>query len=142
VASHTISGQKWPNGTSVSVYNGTGWIPGYQPSGNVVASGTVSSGSVTFTGLAEDTRYVAWALSAGVTFLIGSQRTTGDRSRLEKIETEGVAAAQQGSVVLVWNGTAYPEPPADYEHLAYFGPASEEPPTDVDDGSSWWRSVG
>lgn len=52
---------KFPEGTSVSAYTrGSQALTQDGPSGTAVATATVTAGSVTFTGLTEDERYVAY----------------------------------------------------------------------------------
>jgi hypothetical protein len=72
VASHTISGQAWPSGTVVSVYKGESQPAGQDtvPAGAAVTTGTVAGSSVTFTGLEEGRRYLAYAAGVSKRFLI------------------------------------------------------------------------
>jgi hypothetical protein len=71
VASHPISGQRWPDGTSVSVYLAAAYVnPPAAPSGTPVTTAAVLSGTVTFTGLTAGLRYVAYAAGVGVRFLV------------------------------------------------------------------------
>lgn len=67
MASITIQGgDRFPDGTLVSVY-ATPALPlgSGAPSGSVVTTGTFSSGTVTFSGLADSTNYVAYAQVGG-----------------------------------------------------------------------------
>ena len=71
MASHTLGGQKWPDGTSVAVYPDAAWTnTAGAPSGAAVTSATVTSGVLTFTGLTQGLRYVAYAAGQGVRFLV------------------------------------------------------------------------
>jgi hypothetical protein len=72
VASHTISGQVWPSGTTVSVYPAAAQPAGSEaaPAGTAVTSAVQSGASVTFTGLAENVRYVAYASGVSRRFLV------------------------------------------------------------------------
>jgi hypothetical protein len=90
MASHTIFGQRWPDGTVVSVYPAASWVnQSMQPSGSAVSSAVAAGGSVTLSGLATSTRYVAWAAGLGVTFLVpGISPTDSDRSRVSALEGE------------------------------------------------------
>jgi hypothetical protein len=66
VASHTISGQAWPNGTLVGVFPAAA-VPANSdvPSGQAIVWATVAGGSVTFSGLSEKVRYYAYAGGVG-----------------------------------------------------------------------------
>lgn len=68
MASYTItSADVFPNGTTVGAYLARGVVSnGTGPLSSPVASGTMTNGSVTFTGLTEDERYVAAAQVGGV----------------------------------------------------------------------------
>lgn len=60
MANHTLSG-RFPEGATVNVYDAQKQLPGQSgPEGAVLATGTVSSGDVTFTGLTEGKQYVAF----------------------------------------------------------------------------------
>jgi hypothetical protein len=74
VASHTISGQVWPDGTTVGVYPAVA-VPANSdvPSGSTVTTGVVSAGKVTFSNLSEKVRYYAYAGGVGRSFLIASR---------------------------------------------------------------------
>lgn len=66
---------KYPDGTTVGAYPRDGQPSGEnRPIGAPVASGTVSGGSLTLSGLTEDVRYIGWGQVAGewrqVTFLV------------------------------------------------------------------------
>lgn len=76
----TSAGDRFGIGATVSCYLASAQSsPGVAPSGAAVTTAVVaSSGSLTFTGLADDTAYVAW------------DGTHGRRFRTEKFETEGV----------------------------------------------------
>jgi hypothetical protein len=83
VASHTISGQAWANGTTVGVYPAVAVPAGSDvPSGQPVTTGVVSGGQVSFTGLAEKVRYYAYAAGVGKFFLVPTTTTEGDRARI------------------------------------------------------------
>jgi hypothetical protein len=84
VASHTISGQRWADGTTVSVYPAAAWPdPTQAPSGSAVTTAAVAGGAVTFTGLAENVRYVAYAGGLGVRFVVPQD------SRALRLRTRG-----------------------------------------------------
>lgn len=95
MASHTISGQQWPEGTVVSVYPAAAQPDAArQPSGTAVTTGTVTGGAVTFRSLSTNLRYVAWAAGKGVRFVIPVQLDTPPgpkplRTRLEDLEAIG-----------------------------------------------------
>jgi hypothetical protein len=117
VASHPISGQRWPDGTSVSVYLAAAYVnPPAAPSGVAVTSATVASGTVTFTGLTAGLRYVAYAAGVGVRFLVqpGSVDTLrpitgpeaqeiregmGQLDALDTTELVSIAAGLRGEIV-------------------------------------------
>lgn len=74
-ASHSMAAAiDWPPGTTVNVYPLAAWPERTRaPSGTAVSTAVVSGSSVvTFTGLAEAIRYVAYANGRGVTFLVPS----------------------------------------------------------------------
>jgi hypothetical protein len=133
VASHTVAGQLWPEGTTVSVYPAAAWTDAARsPSGPSVASGTVAGGSVTFTGLAENLRYVAYGASKGVSFLVRAVLETGlsgdrvsDRQRIRELEeyagdvTSRIAVLQEAPLNI-----KYPE----------YGAAVDN---STDDGAAW-----
>jgi hypothetical protein len=103
MASHTISGQPWPDGTSVSVYPAAQQPdPTQAPSGVAVTSAAVSAGQVTFTGLLEQLQYVAWASGRGRRFLVpaagSSPNAPSDRARIATLEV-AVAAVESVTVV-------------------------------------------
>jgi hypothetical protein len=101
VASHTIAGQAWADGTTVGVYPAVAVPAGADaPSGQAVATGVVSGGSVTFNGLQEKIRYYAYALGVGKFFLISATLKEGDRARIEALEAEvGPASASRLDVL-------------------------------------------
>jgi hypothetical protein len=93
MSSHVIGGQVWTDGTSVSVYPAAAWTDTTRaPSGSAVTIATVASGTVTFTALAENVRYVAWAAGHGVTFVVKADRSplvgarSADRQRIDDLE--------------------------------------------------------
>lgn len=68
MASFTLTRpDRFPSGTTVAVYPEAAKVSGAAPSGNYsqVTTGTAGSSSVTFTGLADETRYVAYASVGG-----------------------------------------------------------------------------
>jgi hypothetical protein len=104
VAAFTISAAPWPVGTTVAVYPAQGWVDVTRaPSGPQVTSGvTTSGGTVSFTGLAEQARYVAWALGSGVRFgtaTSGLQQLVAlpDRERIKLLEDQGGGTGGGGS---------------------------------------------
>jgi hypothetical protein len=131
MASHAIHGQPWPNGTLVTVYDGNGWSPDRGPSGDAITSATVSSGSVTFSGLTEDVKYVAYAAGSGKTFLVGSQRTLSDRGKIEKIESNqgasgGTSLPNGGADGQVLTKQSSTDGDADWETLPSTGHVVED----------------
>jgi hypothetical protein len=105
MATFTINTAPWPSGTIVPVYTGRAWVDTARaPSGPQVTTGTVApGGSVTFTGLAEQGRYAAYALGTGVRFgtgPTGPQQPVAipDRERLKTLEDNAGNAR-----VLLWN---------------------------------------
>lgn len=93
MASVTIGGQRWPEGTTVSVYPAGAVVGGGAPSGPVVTSGVVSGGAVTLGGLTEDQRYVAYANGLGVGVLAASVQTYGDRAKADVAYQSSLASA-------------------------------------------------
>lgn len=71
MATFTLTDQiSFPNGTSVAAYPVSNWPGGYvrtnaAPVGSATNSQTMTSGTLTFTGLADNTHYVAYALVGG-----------------------------------------------------------------------------
>jgi hypothetical protein len=87
VASQTISGQRWADGTTVGVYPAAAWPdPSQAPSGSAVATAAVAGGAVTFTGLAENVRYVAYAGGVGVGFVVPQLDPTDTRSLRQRVD--------------------------------------------------------
>jgi hypothetical protein len=87
VASHTISGQRWADGTTVSVYPAAAWPdPSQAPSGSAVTTAAVAGGAVTFTGLAENVRYVAYAGGLGVRFVVPEVSPTDSRALRTRVD--------------------------------------------------------
>lgn len=114
MASQTINGQRWSDGTSVGVYPAAAWVDRSQaPSGPAVTSSTVSAGSVTFSGLATGLRYVAYAAGTGIGFLVqpgsvdtlrpisGSEAQTIRDNSLKKPSTKTVSLDDY------WSGVIY-----------------------------------
>jgi hypothetical protein len=92
VASHTIGGQTWPSGTLVSVYSANA-LPASgdgTPVGVAVTSATVTGASVTFDGLSENVRYLAYAAGVGKRFLVPQVDPMDARSLRARVdELEG-----------------------------------------------------
>jgi hypothetical protein len=88
VASFTLSQAPWDNGTTVGVYPAVAVPAGSDtPTGTAVTSALVSGGSVTFTGLEERVRYIAYANGRGVRIMVPrTSPATPDRSRIEELE--------------------------------------------------------
>lgn len=135
MAERTIAGQLWPEGTTVGAYLAAAWTdPAREPSGPAIDTDTVSGGSVTFTGLAEDVHYVAYASPRGVRFLVSSvsqqpqERARTDRERLAELEDAIDDVSQGGGGVgmgaLVYDGSAWPERPALAENVMWIGPVA------------------
>jgi hypothetical protein len=105
VASHTINGQAWPSGTLVSVYSANALpVSGDgTPVGVAITSATVSGSSVTFSGLSENVRYLAYAAGVGKRFLIPQQNPMDARSlraRVDELEGDTLPAVQDGIATL------------------------------------------
>ena len=68
MASFTLNNTPFPDGTSVSAYDATGYatFPAFGPPGSAIATASVSAGSLTFTGLTNHTSYFAAAKVGGV----------------------------------------------------------------------------
>jgi hypothetical protein len=102
VASHTIGGQTWPSGTTVSVYSANA-LPASgdgTPVGVAVTSAVVSGSSVTFDGLSENVRYLAYAAGVGKRFLVPQVDPMDARSlraRVDELEGDRVPAVE-GSI--------------------------------------------
>jgi hypothetical protein len=122
VASHTINGQVWADGTVVGVYPAASMpVSASVPSGTAVVSATVTSGAVTFSGLAPDVRYVAYAGGVARRFLIPSVNPMDARSirtRVDELEGEVGPTGRVGAVVA---GT-----PTDLSWLAATGRAATD----------------
>jgi hypothetical protein len=88
IATHTIFGQAWADGVTVSVYPGAAQPSGWdaQPMGLPVTSAVVANGSVTFTDLSERNRYVAYAGGTSRRFLVPERRVDSLRGRVEDLE--------------------------------------------------------
>lgn len=143
MASATISSQSFTSGT-VTVYPASNW-PAYRlpptgaPVGSSTTSAAVSGGSVTFSGLASDTRYYAYQLD-GSTHRYVAFSTYEDVPPAQRVTTETgldvprtlfsragtlahgdaiasrVLAPSQSAALLVANGAAYTA-------VFYFNPA-------------------
>jgi hypothetical protein len=99
VASHTISGQAWADGTTVGVYPAVAVPAGSDvPSGQPVTTSVVAGGSVMFSGLSEKVRYYAYASGVGRAFLIPATSKEGDRARIEMLEAESVVNVPTSTV--------------------------------------------
>jgi hypothetical protein len=99
MASFTIGAAPWPVGQSVSAYPAEAWPDSRSaPAGSATAVAVVSAANTaSFTGLADNRRYVAYALGAGVRFSTFSARALSDRDRLTALEA--TAAVQEPAVV-------------------------------------------
>lgn len=92
MAERSISGQFWPEGTTVAVYPAASWVEKSRaPAGASLTAAVVVNGTVSFGGLAENTRYVAYAAGVGITFLIAQSGLSDpvaktDRERLKLLE--------------------------------------------------------
>jgi hypothetical protein len=88
IATHTIFGQAWADGVTVSVYPGAAQPSGWdaQPMGLPVTSAVVANGNVTFTDLSERNRYVAYAGGTSRRFLVPERRVDSLRGRVEDLE--------------------------------------------------------
>jgi hypothetical protein len=107
VASFTINGQAWPSGTTVSVYPAAAQPAGSDgpPAGTAVTSAVQSGASVTFTGLLENVRYVAYAGGVARRFLVPQQDPMDARSLRARVDEltgdtlPGIAASIEYSLV-------------------------------------------
>ena len=90
----------------MSVFGGAGYIAGAPPSGPVVTSATVASGSVTFESLTVSVRYVAYALGLGITFLVPSPVSSGGAGLPGDAAEGDVLAWESGVPVWTAPGTA------------------------------------
>lgn len=70
VASKTLTGHDFPNGTLVAAYPRENLVDGGPPSGSPVDTSTVAGGALTFDGLTEGRRYVAYALGEAWAFFM------------------------------------------------------------------------
>jgi hypothetical protein len=117
VAERTIAGQLWPEGTVVSAYPAAAWVDKTRaPTGAAVTSpGVVSGGSVTFGGLSENTRYVAYGDGHGVSFMASRDlqappaQSRTDRERLAVLESASVSVPDGGGVSYAATDAALPE---------------------------------
>lgn len=113
MASFTLTDvAKFPNGTTVKAYPTTNWptpiLPSGAPIGSAMAEGSMSSGTVTFTGLTLGSRYWAVAEVGGVyrysKFTANASeaaKTPGTVVEVKKEEATTVAAANTSRVSLI-----------------------------------------
>ena len=88
MASFTLTAPGFPAGTTIDVYLASSRTGTNAPSGAVVTSSPVSSsGAVTFTGLAADTSYVAYATGRAVNFRTDPTSVLAAASSSGQIET-------------------------------------------------------
>jgi hypothetical protein len=116
MASFTMGAVPWPAGTPVGAYAAQAWVNTQaQPSGGVLSSGVVTAaGTVSFAGLADQGRYVAWAAGTGIRFTLapeGLQQPVAvpDRERIKALEERadsggGTAGGGGGDVVVTMTG--------------------------------------
>jgi hypothetical protein len=105
MASFTIGAAPWPVGQSVSAYPAEAWPDSRSaPAGSATAVAVVSAANTaSFTGLADNRRYVAYALGAGVRFSTFSARALSDRDRLTALEaTDAIKVASPSTLVLFY----------------------------------------
>jgi hypothetical protein len=146
VASFTVGGQRWADGTSVGAYLAAAWVnPPQAPSGVAVSTAVVASGSVTFTGLAERVAYVAYAAGVGVRFVVPRIDPTDTRSLRTRVDDLAVAGGQTsggGVTANVFNGSTWPtRPSATVVHWIGGGPA-DDPFVVMNHGDVWFPSQG
>jgi hypothetical protein len=103
VASFTITAAPWPAGTSVGVYDARSWMnTAAAPPGAPLGGGVVTlAGTVAFTGLADNTRYVAFADGVGVRFAtavpgLHQSVAVPDRERIKLLEDQVAAGGGGG----------------------------------------------
>jgi hypothetical protein len=103
VASFTITAAPWPAGTSVGVYDARSWMnTAAAPPGAPLGGGVVTlAGTVAFTGLADNTRYVAFADGLGVRFAtavpgLHQSVAVPDRERIKLLEDQVAAGGGGG----------------------------------------------
>lgn len=68
MATAVLNRHDFPEGTSVSAWPAQNSVNGGPPAGSSIATATVTSGVLTFTGLTVGTRYIAYAAGRGVQF--------------------------------------------------------------------------
>jgi hypothetical protein len=127
VAEHQISGQRWADGTTVSVYPAEAWAnKSAAPSGSAVTSGVVASGAVSFTGLTDRVRYVAYAGGVGVGFVAQGLRDAAlpDRARIEALEVGTVRQDASNTLTAPFGDFA---PGSPYRPQLEIWPDSTEP---------------
>jgi hypothetical protein len=103
VASFTITAAPWPAGTSVGVYDARSWMnTAAAPPGAPLGGGVVTlAGTVAFTGLADNARYVAFADGLGVRFAtavpgLHQSVAVPDRERIKLLEDQVAAGGGGG----------------------------------------------
>jgi hypothetical protein len=119
MASFTINAAPWPVGQPVNVYPAEAWPdPRATPYGAATTAAAVAAaGTVAFTGLDDNRRYVAYALGQGVRFgtaTAGLQApvATPDRERIKALED---ALSGGGTArVLTWDSEAANYVPVDW----------------------------
>lgn len=116
----------FPSGTSVSVYaqSARGELPSSgAPTGSAVDTGTVSGDSVTFTGLADETRYIAYAAGPDRYLRFSTPpASTGGGSVVAGL-TWQASTAYVANQVVMQNGIFY-QANADFTSGASFDPAN------------------
>jgi hypothetical protein len=136
VASFTLNGlPEFPNGTSVKAYPRANWngpvVTTAAPVGSETETQTVSGGTASFTALASDTRYVAYAQ------VNGAHRYKRFSTLVSPTEGSGIAVtAWQGE----WsNATVYTTGQivgaGGNSYVALVGNSGVDP--EADDGSTW-----
>jgi hypothetical protein len=96
MASFVIQSAPWLPGSLVDVYPAQAWKPGYTPTGLPLTSATVApNGTITFAGLTETARYVAFAAGRGVQFYVSEvelREALADRERIRELERGGTGS--------------------------------------------------
>lgn len=118
MASFTLEEGPWSPGASVSAYLGAAWPAGaVEPSGPAISSGTADAyGGVEFAGVQERVRYVAFAESRGVRFLVPASEASsggdgGGGSGNVDVNQEAVGTGwpeRPESELVIWQGWSNP----------------------------------
>jgi hypothetical protein len=147
MSSFTIGGQAWPEGTVVNVYRAASLPAGATvPVGPTAApAATVSGGSVTFTGLTENVRYVAYAGGVSRYFLVAPIDPTDTRSLRSRVDELAVSTGSTsggGIAACVFNGSTWPARPAATVVHWIGGSPADDPFVMMANGDIWFPAQG